>query len=227
MAMIGLVWLVAAILSAPVWAGSVLLQHYAPRSQQQPQQPEPSSDSFNGTANSQPVSAGPTRDQQQEQQYLMNLCYSISLILFGFVWPLAALCWLYLRMYEAALKNSARTRRQSLCSNTNANATEGGVGAAAVAAAATAAATSHVDSSAGTSHHPSLVDALSSAAAAAAVAAENQTSVRLLAAAAAATNSQPRRSNRCVLSILPALFGRLLNLSSTTGKLEKEKAIIK
>lgn len=198
MAMIGLVWLVAAILSAPVWAGSVLLQHYAPRSQQEP---EPSSDTYNGTA-SQPVLAGqlPTRDQQQEQQYLMNLCYSISLILFGFVWPLAALCWLYLRMYEAALKNSARTRRQSLCSNTNANATEGVVGAAAVAAAATAAATSHVDSSTGTSHHPSLVDALSSAAAAAAVAAENQTCVRLLAAAAAATNSQPRRSNRCVKS---------------------------
>jgi len=43
--------------------------------------------------------------------------HSVALILFGFAWPLCALCWLYLRMYEAALKNSARTRRQSLCSN--------------------------------------------------------------------------------------------------------------
>lgn len=47
----------------------------------------------------------------------LNLCCSVALILFGFAWPLCALCWLYLRMYEAALKNSARTRRQSLCSN--------------------------------------------------------------------------------------------------------------
>lgn len=214
MAMIGLVWLVAAILSAPVWAGSVLLQHYAPRSSSSDQ-----NDSLNGTAQTLADESGFNRDQQQQQQYLMNLCYSISLILFGFVWPLAALCWLYLRMYEAALKNSARTRRQSLCSNTNANATEGVIGAAAVAAAATAAATasSHVDPSSGsagcaTSHHPSLADALSSAAAAAAVAAENQTSARLLAAAsaAAASNSQQRRSNRCVTSIANTLVVFLL-----------------
>ena len=190
-AMIALVWLVAAILSTPVWAGSVLLQHYAPPSvAQHDEDDELLTDGINGTAAA--LSGDPfvTGDQKQHQQYLMNLCYSISLILFGFVWPLAALCWLYLRMYEAALKNSARTRRQSLCSNTTANATEGVVGAAVAAAAATAAATASSNpepTSCPTSHHPSLVDAVS--------ASENQTSARLLAAAAASA-AQRRRSNR-------------------------------
>lgn len=214
--MIALVWLVAAILSAPVWAGSVLLQHYGPT----PLQPRDNNELelltdgmiSNGTAAAAAAAAASEAlsgdefgdQQQQQQQYLMNLCYSVSLILFGFVWPLAALCWLYLRMYEAALKNSARTRRQSLCSNTNANATEGVVGAAVAAAAATAAATASSNppepSSCPSSHQPSLADAVSSATTAAVLAAasENQTSVRLMAAAAAASSSQRRRSNRCV-----------------------------
>lgn len=227
--MIALVWMVAAILSAPVWAGSVLLQQ-----QQQPHshldrhrstgnypgEPHQLDDDainlvelVNGTVHHQALTGDElaSRDQQQQQQYLMNLCYSVSLIIFGFVWPLAALCWLYLRMYEAALKNSARTRRQSLCSNNtnNANAShpaEGLVGAAAVSAAATAAATAssnvepirHNSSGSGAStHNPSLPDAL--LVAGLANSADSQTSARLLAAAAAASNAgnhQRQRSNR-------------------------------
>ncbi|XP_057364887.1 uncharacterized protein LOC130685587 [Daphnia carinata] len=230
-AMIALVWLVAAILSAPVWAGSVLLQHYAPitNNMRTPQHSTTAHSNNNDSVfdnsalvNNETLYVGSdgeqfninsSRDQQQQQQYLMNLCYSVSLILFGFVWPLAALCWLYLRMYEAALKNSARTRRQSLCSNTNnnANAMDGTVGAAAVAAASTVAATasSNADpcfSSYGTttmtgSHHTTLADAITSVTTtAAALASENQASMRLLAAAsaAAASASTPHqhRSNR-------------------------------
>ncbi|XP_046442153.1 uncharacterized protein LOC124192730 [Daphnia pulex] len=231
-AMIALVWLVAAILSAPVWAGSVLLQHYAPVMRTTPQVVASSvgnrdggggafvtneslptgllDDELHGNGN---VSG---RDQQMQQQYLMNLCYSISLILFGFVWPLAALCWLYLRMYEAALKNSARTRRQSLCSNTNNNANaadQGIVGVAAAAAASTVAATasSNAEPSVGSygatgaaasagAHPPTLADAITSVTTtASAFASENQASARLLAAAtAAASASTPQRlrSNR-------------------------------
>ena len=226
--MIALVWLVAAILSAPVWAGSVLLQHYAPVMRTTPQVASPINkdgalpfdgafvnnettqtvlldDEFNGDMLS-------SRDQQIQQQYLMNLCYSISLILFGFVWPLAALCWLYLRMYEAALKNSARTRRQSLCSNTNnnANATEGIAGAAAAAAASTVAATASSNAepsissygTAGVAHPSTLADAITSVTTtASAFASENQASARLLAAASAAASAstpQRLRSNRCV-----------------------------
>ena len=58
---------------------------------------------------------------REEQQQVINICYSVLVFLFGFVWPLTALCWLYLRMYEAALKNAARTRRQSLSSNATDN----------------------------------------------------------------------------------------------------------
>lgn len=196
MAMIGLVWVVAAVLSAPVWAGSVLLQQYAPG------QPPDAANGTGGRVQPEIVADG------EQQQYLMNLCYSVSLILFGFVWPLTALCWLYLRMYEAALKNSARTRRQSLCSNTNANATgETGIGAVAMAAAAAAAAAAASDAPFdaappyAVTHHNSLVDALSSSATAAAVApaTEGHTSARLLAAAAAAAASSGaprRRGNR-------------------------------
>lgn len=236
MAMIALVWMVAAILSAPVWAGSVLLQHYAPITSTIRTPPYSSTAHSNnkdsvfdnsalmnnetlyGASDGEQFNINSSRDQQNQQQYLMNLCYSVSLILFGFVWPLAALCWLYLRMYEAALKNSARTRRQSLCSNTNnnANAMDGTVGAAAVAAASTVAATasSNADpcfSSYGTttmagSHHSTLADAITSVTTtAAALASENQASMRLLAAAsaAAASASTPHRhrSNRCVKSI--------------------------
>jgi hypothetical protein len=235
--MIALVWLVAAILSAPVWAGSVLLQHYAPVMRTTPQVVASSVGNREGgggtfvTNESLPtglldgelhgngnVSGG---DQQMQQQYLMNLCYSISLILFGFVWPLAALCWLYLRMYEAALKNSARTRRQSLCSNTNnnANAAEGIVGVAAAAAASPMAATasSNAEPSVGSygatgaaaaaaAHPPTLADAITSVTTtASAFASENQASARLLAAATAAASAstsastpQRLRSNRCV-----------------------------
>ena len=58
---------------------------------------------------------------REEQQQVINICYSVLVFLFGFVWPLTALCWLSLRMYEAALKNAARTRRQSLSSNATDN----------------------------------------------------------------------------------------------------------
>lgn len=228
--MIALVWLVAAILSAPVWAGSVLLQHYAPVMRTTPQVVASSVGNRDGGGGAFVTNESlPTglldgelhgngnvsgRDQQMQQQYLMNLCYSISLILFGFVWPLAALCWLYLRMYEAALKNSARTRRQSLCSNTNnnANAAEGIVGVAAAAAASTVAATassnaepsvgSYGATGAATTHPPTLADAITSVTTtASAFASENQASPRLLAtatAAASASTPQRLRSNRCV-----------------------------
>ena len=233
--MIALVWLVAAILSAPVWAGSVLLQHYAPVMRTTSHTTaipstinKDGSILFDGIVNNETTTLldsdelfnnnnnnnMSSRDQQNQQQYLMNLCYSVSLILFGFVWPLAALCWLYLRMYEAALKNSARTRRQSLCSNTNnnANTTEGIVGAAATAAASTVAATasSNVEPSissaygtTGVAHPSTLADAITSVTTTASVfASENhQASVRLLSAAtAAASASTPQRlrSNRCV-----------------------------
>jgi hypothetical protein len=233
--MIALVWLVAAILSAPVWAGSVLLQHYAPVMRTTPQVVASSVGNREGGGGTFVTNESlPTglldgelhgngnvsgRDQQMQQQYLMNLCYSISLILFGFVWPLAALCWLYLRMYEAALKNSARTRRQSLCSNTNnnANAAEGIVGVAAAAAASTVAATASSNAepsvssygatgAAATAHPPTLADAITSVTTtASAFASENQASARLLAAATAAASAstsastpQRLRSNRCV-----------------------------
>lgn len=233
MAMIVLVWMVAVILSAPVWAGSVLLQHYAPITNNvRPAHHTATAYNNNkdnsllfdnnGLVNNETLYGGgdgeqfysnSSRDQQNQQQYLMNLCYSISLILFGFVWPLAALCWLYLRMYEAALKNSARTRRQSLCSNTNnnANAMDGTVGAAVVAAASTVAATassnaepcfnSYGSTAMAEPQHSTLVDAISSVTTtAAALASENQASMRLLAAASAAAASastpQRHRSNR-------------------------------
>jgi hypothetical protein len=242
MAMIALVWLVAAILSAPVWAGSVLLQQYAPVMRTTSQHMVASAINKDdallfdgGIVNNETIRTSlldeefnsnnnmSSRDQQNQQQYLMNLCYSISLILFGFVWPLAALCWLYLRMYEAALKNSARTRRQSLCSNTNnnANATEGTVGAAAAAAAAStmaATASSNAEPSVtsygttGAAQPSTLADAITSVTTtASAFASENQASLRLLAtatAAATASSSTPQRirSNRCVTSIHSSQF---------------------
>ena len=96
-AMIGVVWGVSLVLSAPVWSGVVLLHHPAEWDS---------------------VVANRTEDAAYANDaYWMSLCYGVSLMLFGFVWPLAALCWLYLRMYQAALRNSARTRRQSLSSN--------------------------------------------------------------------------------------------------------------
>ena len=182
--MIGFVWLMAAILSAPVWAGCVRLV-----------QLQPNSSSSSYTASS-------SANDEWDQQHLMDLCYSVSLILFGFVWPLAALCWLYLRMYEAALKNSARTRRQSLCSNPTPADT-------AVQQAVGGADNGPVGSC------PSLADALTSAGAAATVAAQTQTSANLLVAAASAaaaaaasssssnnSNRTRRRDNRCVLLII-------------------------
>lgn len=193
MAMIGFVWFMAAILSAPVWAGSVRLVQL--QSTYSSVVLSGSINNNNGSSSSSYTSSASDWDQQ----HLMDLCYSISLILFGFVWPLAALCWLYLRMYEAALKNSARTRRQSLCSNpTPADTTVvqhgGGNGENGPAAGSC----------------PSLADALTSAGAAATVAAQSQTSANLLIAAAAAaaaaassnnnsnSNRARRRDNRCV-----------------------------
>ena len=194
MAMIGFVWFMAAILSAPVWAGSVRLVQL--QSTYSSVFLSGSINNNNGSSSSSYTSSASDWDQQ----HLMDLCYSISLILFGFVWPLAALCWLYLRMYEAALKNSARTRRQSLCSNpTPADTTVvqhgGGNGENGPAAGSC----------------PSLADALTSAGAAATVAAQSQTSANLLIAAAAAaaaaaassnnnsnSNRTRRRDNRCV-----------------------------
>ena len=104
-------------------------------------------------------------DGVSSQRRVINLSYTISLLFFGFLSPLAALCWLYLRMYEAALKNSARTgtRRQSLCSN-----------AAAETGALTLATDplNHNDAiQMNKIHQPSLAEALTAAATAAAIAA--------------------------------------------------------
>jgi len=106
-------------------------------------------------------------DGVSSQRRVINLSYTISLLFFGFLSPLAALCWLYLRMYEAALKNSARTgtRRQSLCSN-----------AAAETGALTLAtdplnANQHDAIQMNKIHQPSLAEALTAAATAAAIAA--------------------------------------------------------
>lgn len=198
MAMISFVWFMAAILSAPVWAGSVRLVQLQPTL----------TTALSSISNISSSYTSATTDW--DQQHLMDLCYSISLILFGFVWPLAALCWLYLRMYEAALKNSARTRRQSLCSNptpadTVVQHAGGGNGENGPAAGSC----------------PSLADALTSAGTAATVAAQSQTSANLLMAAAAAaaaaassnnnssSNRTRRRDNRCVRCFFFSLFSSL------------------
>ncbi|KAK8745390.1 hypothetical protein OTU49_000165 [Cherax quadricarinatus] len=46
-----------------------------------------------------------------------GLYYAVLLALCGFLVPLLVLCWIYVRMYRAARRNSARTRRHSVCHN--------------------------------------------------------------------------------------------------------------
>lgn len=46
-----------------------------------------------------------------------GLYYAVLLALCGFLVPLFVLCWIYVRMYRAAQRNSARTRRHSLGHN--------------------------------------------------------------------------------------------------------------
>lgn len=142
MVMIILVWTIASVLSAPVWTGSVVLEHQPHNYRHhnvsflsnaldfcnKPIAIDPTG-AFQWDQNSTVVDAKDAKDDvtgaankwREEQQQVINICYSVLVFLFGFVWPLTALCWLYLRMYEAALKNAARTRRQSLSSNATDN----------------------------------------------------------------------------------------------------------
>ncbi|KAG7162846.1 Alpha-1A adrenergic receptor-like 2 [Homarus americanus] len=46
-----------------------------------------------------------------------GMYYAVLLALCGFLVPLFVLCWIYVRMYRAAQRNSARTRRHSLGHN--------------------------------------------------------------------------------------------------------------
>lgn len=167
-AMIAFVWLISIILSSPVWTGCVVLKDH------------PAAPELNSTATG---ALGDDKSVASDEQLVINLCYTISLFFFGLLSPLAALCWLYYRMYRAALKNSARTRRQSLCSNL---------------AAETMNPDHHDGSSVADRQHCSLAGALTAAATAAAVAQAAVESKRQLkmAADAAASNAHRRRGNR-------------------------------
>ncbi|KAJ9585502.1 hypothetical protein L9F63_002703, partial [Diploptera punctata] len=48
---------------------------------------------------------------------VFRLTYALVLVTLGFTLPLFALCWIYARMYNAAHRNSERTRRHSISAN--------------------------------------------------------------------------------------------------------------
>lgn len=48
---------------------------------------------------------------------VFRLTYALVLVTVGFTLPLFALCWIYARMYNAAHRNSERTRRHSVSAN--------------------------------------------------------------------------------------------------------------
>ncbi|XP_021927575.1 uncharacterized protein LOC110833607 isoform X2 [Zootermopsis nevadensis] len=51
------------------------------------------------------------------QGEVFRLTYALVLVTLGFTLPLFALCWIYARMYNAAHRNSERTRRHSVSAN--------------------------------------------------------------------------------------------------------------